>query len=102
MGPENHVGLLDGGPDPPSEAEILTKRSTHFKVQKLSVCVKATEPIDYLPFGLWIRVGRKKHKFNRIRQVAPPGEYDSTVGPRRRFGLMSNYFDHLFSIVSGT
>jgi len=28
------------------------------------------EPID-LPFGLWTRVGRRKHKFNHIRQVAP-------------------------------
>jgi len=28
------------------------------------------EPID-LPFGLWTRVGRRKHKFNRIRQMAP-------------------------------
>jgi len=28
------------------------------------------EPID-LPFGLWTRVGRRKHKFNRICQLAP-------------------------------
>jgi len=28
------------------------------------------EPMD-LPFGLWTRVGRRKHKFNHIRQVAP-------------------------------
>jgi len=28
------------------------------------------EPID-LPFGLWTRMDRWKHKFNRIRQVAP-------------------------------
>jgi len=33
-------------------------------------CAKTAEPID-LPFGLWTRVGRKKHKFNRIFQVAP-------------------------------
>jgi len=26
--------------------------------------------------------------------LAPPGEYDWSV--RRRCGLMSNYFDHLF------
>jgi len=31
---------------------------------------KTAEPID-LPFTLWTQVGRKKHKFNRIRQVAP-------------------------------
>jgi len=27
---------------------------------------KTAEPID-LPFGSWIRVGRRKYKFNRIR-----------------------------------
>jgi len=31
---------------------------------------KTTEPID-LPFGLLTPVSRRKHKFNRIRQVAP-------------------------------
>jgi len=33
-------------------------------------CAKTAEPVD-LPFGLWTRVGRRKHKFNRIHQVAP-------------------------------
>jgi len=36
-------------------------------------CAKTAEPID-LPFWLWSRgsrVGRRMHKFNRIRQVAP-------------------------------
>jgi len=43
----------------------------------------AAEPID-LPFGFWTGVGRrKKHKFNRIRQVR------------------SNYFDQLFSFWFG-
>jgi len=47
---------------------------------------KKAEPID-LPFGLWTRMGGRKHKFSYIRQVAPmspqwqdtlapPGEYD--------------------------
>jgi len=31
---------------------------------------KMAEPID-LPFGLWTPLGRRMHKFNRIRQVAP-------------------------------
>ena len=31
---------------------------------------KTAEPIN-LPFGLWTRMGRRKHKFNRIHQVAP-------------------------------
>jgi len=34
------------------------------------ICVKTAEPIE-TPFGLWTRVSRRKHKFNRIRQVAP-------------------------------
>ena len=29
--------------------------------------------------------------------MAQPGEYDRTVRVRRRCGLMSNYFDHLFN-----
>jgi len=33
-------------------------------------CAKTAEPID-LSFGLWTRMGRRKHKFNRIRQVSP-------------------------------
>jgi len=33
-------------------------------------CAKTAETID-LAFGLWIQVGRRMHKFNRIRQVAP-------------------------------
>jgi len=33
-------------------------------------CAKTAEPID-LPFVLWTWVGRRKHKFNRIRQMAP-------------------------------
>jgi len=33
-------------------------------------CAKTAEPID-LRFGLWTRVGSRKHKFNHISQVAP-------------------------------
>jgi len=33
-------------------------------------CAEISEPIN-LPFGLWTRVGRRKHKFNHICQVAP-------------------------------
>jgi len=68
------------------------------------------EPIDLL-FGLW-RVGQRKHKYNRIHQVAPmcphgtthwrhegtlapPGKYDWTVRLQWQCGLMSNYCDHL-------
>jgi len=38
------------------------------------------ELID-LSFGLWTRVGRRKHKFNRIRQVAPMCTWDGTLTP---------------------
>jgi len=33
-------------------------------------CAETAETID-LPFGLWTLVCRRKHKFNRIRQVVP-------------------------------
>jgi len=33
-------------------------------------CAKTAEPIDLL-FGLRTRVGRRKHMFNRTRQVSP-------------------------------
>jgi len=33
-------------------------------------CAKLAEPID-LPFGLWTRVGRRKHTFELSCQVAP-------------------------------
>ena len=33
-------------------------------------CSETAQPID-LPFGLWTQVGRRKHKFSLIRQMAP-------------------------------
>jgi len=39
-------------------------------------CAEAAKPID-LTFGLWTRVGWRKHKFNCIRQTAP-------ICPQRR------------------
>jgi len=36
---------------------------------------RSAETID-LTFGMWTRVGRRKHKFNRIRQVAPMCPYE--------------------------
>jgi len=70
MGPRNHV--LDAGPDPPWKGAIWGKGSPTVKYRDfLTVsCAETAEPID-LPFGLWTRVGRGKHKFNHIRQVAP-------------------------------
>jgi len=69
-------------------------------------CKEAAEPID-LPFGLWTLVRRRKHKFNRIRQMAslptwegtlsPPGEYDWTVRPSA--ATMRSYVKLLWPFV---
>ena len=70
VGSRNHV--LDQGPLFPWDVAILMgKGASHCKVQRHSavICAKTAEPID-VPFGLWTRIGRKKYKFNRIRQVA--------------------------------
>ena len=49
-------------------------------------CAKMDEPID-LQFGLWTRVGRKKHKFNRIRQVFYVPSLERTLAPSGEYGL---------------
>jgi len=70
------MDVLDGGSDPPIGRGNFWGKGR----------AETAESID-LPFGLWSRVGRRKHKFNHIRQVvpmcphemahlAPPGEYD--------------------------
>ena len=62
-------------------------------------CAEAVEPIN-LPFGLWTQVGRRKYKFNCIRQVAPMGPHGMAQIRQNRpsvaaCGLMSNYSDLL-------
>jgi len=76
-GPRNYV--LDRGSDPPREEAILVDRGARCKVLGLSAvsCAKTAEPID-LPFGLWTPLGRRMHKFNRIRLVAPMCPYGRT------------------------
>jgi len=77
-----------GAPYPSMRRGNFGESVAHCKVYGLSAvsCAETAEPID-LPFGLWTLVGRRKHKFNRIRQVAPnvpfhvgtlapPGEYN--------------------------
>ena len=44
------------------------------------------EPID-LPFGLWIRVGRRKHKFNRICQYGARALTGGRIGGTWRIQL---------------
>jgi len=51
------------GPDPPYEGAILrAKGARRYKIQGLSAvsCAKPTEAIEN-PFGMWIRVGPRKH-----------------------------------------
>jgi len=49
---------------------IFAGRCQYTRRHSAESCAKTAEPID-LPFGLWTQVGGRKHKFNRIRQVAP-------------------------------
>ena len=81
MGPGNHV--LDGGLDTSLEGAILGKRSAHctYGVFFAMSSAKTAEPID-LPFGLWTLVGRRKHKFNCIRKVAPMCRHGKAHWPR--------------------
>jgi len=55
-------------PDPPCEGAMIRGKDMPGHARRRSA--KIAEPID-LPLGLWTGVGRWKHKFNRIRQVAP-------------------------------
>jgi len=64
---------LDGARSPHGNGRIFWKEApiVEYKDFLLDVsCAKTAGPMD-LRFGLWTQVGRKKHKFNRIRQVAP-------------------------------
>jgi len=64
-GKGNHA--LDGVQIPLGRCNFWRKRAPNVIVQGLSAvsCAKTDEPID-LPFWLWTRVSRRKHKFNRI------------------------------------
>jgi len=66
------------------------------------------EPID-LPFGMWTWVGRRKHKFNRIRQVVQRAVMGGRIGATRKIRLnrpcggnvaLCHYFDHLLNFES--
>jgi len=54
-----------GGPDPSTGRGNFGERGSHCKIYGLSAvsCAKTAEPID-LSFGLWTRVGPRKHKFS--------------------------------------
>jgi len=59
----------------------------------VSCAKRAAEPID-LPFGLWTRVGRRIHKFNGIRQVAPVSLIEGHVDATWRIRL-----NHPFTVA---
>jgi len=83
--------IITWGPDSPCECAIVGGKAMpgHARRHSAVSCAKIAEPID-MRFGLWTRLGRRKHKFNRIRQVAPswegifaqPGEHDWTQSVR--------------------
>jgi len=58
-------------------------------------CAKTAEPIEK-PFGTWTRVGLRKHGVH----IGASWQYDLIVHMRRRCGLTSNYFHHLFCYAS--
>jgi len=69
VGPRKHV--LHGAQIPNRGAIIRGKDMPGYARWHSAVsCTNMAEPIE-LPFALWTRVGRRKHKFSRIRQVAP-------------------------------
>ena len=71
VGPRKHV--LNGAQISHVEGQLLGDRTLPgMPVDTATSCAKMAEPIN-LPFGLRTRVGRRKHEFNRIHQVAPMG-----------------------------
>ena len=56
------------GPDSPFEWTILRgEGAAHYKVKGLSAlsCAKTAEPID-VPFGMWTRMGARKHVLDEL------------------------------------
>jgi len=70
MGPKKHI--LDAALTIHAKGQLLRKKKMlgHARRHTAASCTKMAEPID-LRFGLWSRMGRRQHKFNRMRQVAP-------------------------------
>ena len=69
MGRRNHE--LDGDQASPSEGAILGKGAPIPRYRDFLPSAVQKRIRLYLPFGLWTRLSQRKHKFNRIRQVAP-------------------------------
>jgi len=77
------------GPDPPCKRAILRgKEAAHCKVEGPSQvsCAKTAEPIE-MPFGMWTRVGPRKHALEWRCTLAQPSESDWTVHVRWQCSL---------------
>jgi len=77
VGPRKHVLYVAQIPHAKgqllrTEEHAIKNMHGHARRHSAARCAKMAEPID-LPFGLWTRVGRRNHKFNRIRQCAVTG-----------------------------
>jgi len=79
------------------------ERGTYSEVYGHSVvtCAKTAELIVDLPFGLWTRVGLTKHKFNRIRPVAPTCPTILYRELRNKSSTVAEMGDRLATIVMG-
>jgi len=84
-----------GSRSPYAKEQLLGKNMCGCARQHSAVSyAKIAKPVK-MPFGLWTRVGWRKHVLHG-GTLAPPGEYDWTFRVLRRCGLVLNYFDHLF------
>jgi len=80
------------GPDPPCEGAVIRGKGMpgHARWHCAMICAKMAEPID-LPF-VWV-VDSGGLKEAQVQSYLP---YDWTVHLWQQWGLMSNYFNHLF------
>jgi len=70
VGQKNHV--LDEGPDRPmSRGNFFRGKDMRWHARRHSVvsCAKIPEPIE-MPFGLWLRMGPRKHVLGRVHTGA--------------------------------
>ena len=61
-------------------------------------CAKVAQPIE-MPFGVWTRVGPRKHVLGGGAQWRNLANTIEPVDVRQRCGLLSNYFDHLLLLA---
>jgi len=91
------------GPDPRGKEQFWRRGGAHCKVSAMS-CAKTAEPSG-LPFGLWTWVGRRRHEFSRIHQVAPMYPHGTTWRiqlNRPSVATMRSYVKLLWPLVCGT